>query len=120
MISCHYSLNIHGPSLFNMNDVNLMVLSWRWFHSDSMYTAPPEIGGPDYSEAYSYAGDVWSLGCCFYELLALRRPFNGDSLFELAHNMVHEPMLPLPIQYSEALRCLVRYVKRLKYINCGT
>ena len=82
-----------------------------------MYAAPPEINERN-SEAYSYAGDVWSLGCCFYELLALRRPFNGNGLMELAQNILHEKPPDLPNVYSEALRSLVRCVGARECVAC--
>lgn len=43
------------------------------------YMAPEVVGG----EMYGHACDIWSLGCIFYELCALKKPFEGRSLGEL-------------------------------------
>ena len=70
------------------------------------YAMSPELCQ---SEPYSYKSDVWALGCIFFELLALKRAFEGVSLMKLVWNIVQEPHAVLPDNYSQELRALVKY-----------
>lgn len=46
----------------------------------SCYTSPELIS----EAAYTEKCDIWSIGCCFYELAALQVPFNSSNQIELA------------------------------------
>lgn len=46
----------------------------------------PEIFEADIPE-YSQASDVWALGAVFYEMCALRPPFEADNFFALIHKI---------------------------------
>ena len=56
---------------------------------------------------YDYKVDVWGLGCILYQLAALRPPFEGVHVFELADNIVHSDPPVLSNFYSESFRNLV-------------
>lgn len=43
------------------------------------------------SAQYSCASDVWALGVCFFEMVALHRPYEGASLHALAYNIGRDP-----------------------------
>ena len=45
---------------------------------------------------YDMKSDVWSLGCILYELTALRRPFEGESLPALMVNILRGSFPPPP------------------------
>ena len=45
------------------------------------YYLSPEIVQ---SNTYDYKTDVWSIGVLLYEMMALRPPFNGQNLHQLA------------------------------------
>ena len=45
------------------------------------YYLSPEIVQ---SNEYSFATDIWSIGVLLYEMCALRPPFNGGNLHQLA------------------------------------
>ncbi|XP_070192476.1 serine/threonine-protein kinase Nek4-like isoform X2 [Littorina saxatilis] len=64
----------------------------------------PEIyqGNP-----YNYKTDVWSLGCCVYEMMTLEYAFHAPSRFELVGKVVTKQVVPLPGCYSKALQGLV-------------
>ena len=69
------------------------------------YALAPEVCE---SKAYSYAADVWALGCVLYELCSLRRPFEADNLLGLVWKIVHcQPKEITEGGYSDELRGLV-------------
>merc|ERR1719453_1128729 len=71
------------------------------------------IGTPYYlspeicmEKPYSYASDIWALGCILYELAALRVPFDASSLQSLVQKITRGPTPSLPSAYSSELRQL--------------
>jgi len=73
------------------------------------------IGTPSYASPermrkrpYGASADIWSLGVVFYEICALRKPFEGDTLQELAERIVAGQYDPLDERhYSHELRSVV-------------
>lgn len=70
-----------------------------------------QIGTPSYlapeiweGRAYDSRCDIYSLGCCIYEMAALRLPFEAKSMEELKQKIRNNVILPLPNQYSEELK----------------
>jgi len=56
------------------------------------YLSPELVAGHGYDDR----ADVWSLGVVAYELLALRRPFKGESIGQLAMRITTAKAKPLP------------------------
>lgn len=56
------------------------------------YMAPETLRGAE----VDHRADMWAVGVVLYELLAGRRPFQGDSFATLAFKIVHEPPPPVP------------------------
>ncbi|HET6350489.1 MAG TPA: FlgO family outer membrane protein [Candidatus Krumholzibacteria bacterium] len=46
--------------------------------------------------------DIFSLGVVFYELLAARRPFTGETLVQVADAILNHETPPLPIRFSDS------------------
>ena len=59
------------------------------------------------NKPYSCKSDIWSLGCLFYELAALRHPFTGNSFLALVMSILKEEPQQLPVLYSEEFRGIV-------------
>eukprot|EP00440_Ansanella_granifera_P068409 gb/GFBE01074218.1/.p1 GENE.gb/GFBE01074218.1/~~gb/GFBE01074218.1/.p1 ORF type:complete len:462 (+),score=85.77 gb/GFBE01074218.1/:1-1386(+) len=53
---------------------------------------------------YSFASDMWALGCVLHELAALRLPFEASNLPALAAKIMRGSMFQLPAPFSVELR----------------
>ena len=67
------------------------------------YLAPEVING----EPYGLKADVWALGVLLYELVALRKPFEADSLPALAMRIMRATYSPPPAGFSTELKGLI-------------
>jgi len=56
------------------------------------YLSPEIIQG----RPYSFKSDIWSLGVMFYELCALKPPFDGTNIHFLGMKIVKGEYSPLP------------------------
>ena len=94
--------------LLQGKDKRLVKLCDFGVSSLSQTMASTTIGTPYYlspelceGEMYGTAADMWSFGCCVYELCALERPFHGESLGALVRNiMKNEPKKLSNTHYS--------------------
>ena len=73
------------------------------------------VGTPNYlspelcdSKPYTYKADMWALGCILYELLTLKVPFQSNNLMELIVKISKDDVEPIPKQYSNDIKRLVR------------
>jgi serine/threonine protein kinase/tetratricopeptide (TPR) repeat protein len=67
------------------------------------YMAPEQLRG----EAADTRSDVWALGVVLYEMAAGRRPFLGNTGFELSSAILSRAPEPLPSELSPALRVVI-------------
>lgn len=68
------------------------VLRSNTLEGTPLYLAP-ELFSPALevvNTQYSTASDVWALGVCFYEMVALHRPYEGQSLYSLAYKLCRD------------------------------
>lgn len=65
-----------------------------------LYLSPEVINRNE----YSFASDMWALGCVLHELTMLRLPFAANSLPALAAKIMRGTMPQLPRQFSADLR----------------
>eukprot|EP00451_Oxyrrhis_marina_P040969 CAMPEP_0204392830 /NCGR_PEP_ID=MMETSP0469-20131031/61978_1 /ASSEMBLY_ACC=CAM_ASM_000384 /TAXON_ID=2969 /ORGANISM="Oxyrrhis marina" /LENGTH=540 /DNA_ID=CAMNT_0051386851 /DNA_START=40 /DNA_END=1662 /DNA_ORIENTATION=+ len=64
------------------------------------YYLSPEICQ---EKPYSWASDIWALGCLLYELCALKVPFDGPNIKALVNKITRDPAPVIPSRYSSEL-----------------
>ncbi|KAI3388389.1 hypothetical protein SNEBB_003749 [Seison nebaliae] len=73
------------------------------------------IGSPFYMSPeiferrpYSYASDVWALGCCTYEIMTHRHAYNAIDIMQLSRKVIEGHLPKFPSNYSSELCNLVQ------------
>ena len=83
-------------------------LSYTWQKAKTMIGTPyylsPEIVN---NKPYSFKSDIWSLGVLLYEMMALKMPFDANSLPMLTLKIIKGNYAPLPQRFSHDIRDLV-------------
>ncbi|EFJ41490.1 hypothetical protein VOLCADRAFT_68198, partial [Volvox carteri f. nagariensis] len=64
------------------------------------------------SRPYTYASDIWSLGCVLYEMAARRTAFEALGLPQLMFKILRVAYDPLPTQFSRPFQQLVNSMLR--------
>lgn len=52
--------------------------------------------------------DIWGLGCCVYEMMTLKRAFQGRALWALIREIKNGRNLEMPYSFSLEIRTLVQ------------
>lgn len=76
-------------------------------YSTPLYTAPEALFD---KTKFTFASDIWSLGCIFYELCMLHHPFNRvydvEDLFDLASRSIYQTIDYKRKNYDKSLLTL--------------
>ena len=90
-------------------------LNNTWQKASTMVGTPyylsPEIVS---NKPYSFKSDIWSLGVLLYEMMALRMPFDANSLPMLSLKIMKGNYTPPPNHYSNELKNLVKKLLNVK------
>uniref|UniRef100_T1J4E5 non-specific serine/threonine protein kinase n=1 Tax=Strigamia maritima TaxID=126957 RepID=T1J4E5_STRMM len=58
-------------------------------------------------KSYNYKSDVWSLGCCIYEIAALRHAFYASDISALMQKILRGKLPAMPLHYNFELLDLI-------------
>lgn len=73
------------------------------FVGSPMWISPEVLLGTP----YSFPADVWSLGCVFYEMATLQRPFTAPSFAHLVQQVTAGRITPLPPSLAPEVRAII-------------
>lgn len=68
----------------------------------AQYMAPEQLLS---TKGYDFAIDIWSLGCCMFEMVAGNPPFTGTSQIEMKHQLAND--VPVKDYFSKNFTSLI-------------
>ena len=87
----------------------LNVFTMKNTQTGTPYYASPEVWN---NKPYDYKSDIWSLGCLFFEMAALKAPFTAKNMKELYTMVMNGKVGDVPRRYSDNVRCIVNMCLR--------
>lgn len=83
--------------------------TWDQMSGAAVYMSPEQLGGA----VIDWRTDIFSFGCVFYECLAGRRAFGGETLMEIVNSVMGTEPPPLPALPSPIARSLEALVSQM-------
>jgi NIMA (never in mitosis gene a)-related kinase len=59
---------------------------------------------------YDYKSDIWSLGCCLYEMCALVPPFRADDMAGLYKKVISGKYPRIPVHFSQEMATVIKFL----------
>lgn len=93
----------------------------------SYMLANTSLGTPYYlspevclGQGYDSKSDMWMLGCILFELVTLRRPFEGDNLNQVVLKIVHTPYQEDLIQEDLFAKLICALLNKNAFLRAST
>lgn len=89
-------------NIIKIGDFGISKMLESTFDMAKTATGTPYYLSPEVclGQKYDHKSDTWMLGCVLYEMCALRRPFEGDSLNMVLNKITKEPYKPLASSFD--------------------
>ena len=120
----HRDIKPSNVFLDNDNNVKLGDFGLSRVLSNESNFAYSNVGTPYYmspeqidENRYNEKSDIWSLGCCLYELASLRPPFEATNHLSLALKIKAGKIERIPLKYSDELNKVIMWMMNVNQNN---
>lgn len=94
-----------GAKLGDMNVSKVMRQGLSYTQTGTPYYASPEVWK---DKPYDFKSDIWSLGCCLYEMITLKPPFKATDMKGLYKKVVRGVYPKISNQFSHDIQSVVK------------